>query len=148
MLVWVPSMNLPLSRLPFFNSKESARAATAATHRAIITPQICVAFITSSPVYSLCYIAFKPGSLLFAGLRRVILEQLGHCLLQILVILIRVFLEVEGLTSISAPDQLLFCGVKEVNQQHSDGNSRSLARYCTAIPSTPFARTAARGPGR
>src|SRR5271165_5933793 len=61
MLVWVPPMNLPLIRLPFFNSKESALAANAATHRATITPQICLAFITSSPAYSLCYVALRSG---------------------------------------------------------------------------------------
>src|SRR5215467_11144666 len=40
-------MNLPLIRLPFFNSKESARAAVANTPVATISPQICLAFITS-----------------------------------------------------------------------------------------------------
>src|SRR5271157_3108262 len=67
MLVWVPPMNSPLIRLPFFNSKESARAVTAATHRATIAPHICFPFITSSPVYSLFYVAFEPGGWLFAG---------------------------------------------------------------------------------
>jgi len=51
-------MNLPLIRLSVFNSKELARAATTATHRATIAPQVCFAFITSSLVYSLCYVAF------------------------------------------------------------------------------------------
>src|SRR5579872_3497597 len=59
MLVRVPLMYLPLIKLPFFNSKESARAATPATHRATIAPQIWFAFITSSPMCSLCHIGLK-----------------------------------------------------------------------------------------
>ena len=125
MLVWVPSMNLPLIRLPFFNSKESARAAAAATHRATITPQICFAFITSSPVYSLCYVAFKPGSFLLPGLRRIILRwSLPFANSNP----VRIFLEIDGLAGLPAPDQLFSRWVIYVDHQRADGDGRSLAR--------------------
>src|SRR5215831_4645518 len=46
MLVWVPPMNFPLIKLPFFNSSESARTTTAARHIERITTHICLVFIT------------------------------------------------------------------------------------------------------
>jgi len=72
---------------------------------------------------------------LFA-LRRIILEKLGHCLLQVFVILVGVLLKVDGLVRISAPDQLLFAGVIQVHEQHSNGNRRGLARHC-AVSNPP-----------
>src|ERR1700739_2373875 len=64
---------------------------------------------------------------LLTGLRRIILEQLCHRLLQCLVVLIRVFLEVDGFGGISAPDQLLSSWVIQTNYQRSDGNGGRLA---------------------
>jgi hypothetical protein len=58
---------------------------------------------------------FKPSPLL-VRLRRIILKQLGHNLFQVLVILVRVFLEVDGLTGISAPDQVFSCGIIQVHR--------------------------------
>src|SRR5215468_6621905 len=46
MLVWVPPMNFPLIKLPFFNSSESARTTTAARPIERITTHICLVFIT------------------------------------------------------------------------------------------------------
>src|SRR5687768_3043438 len=50
-------------------------------------------------------IVFSPG--LLAGLRRIILKELRNNLLQVLIILIRVFLEVDLLDGVTAPDELL-----------------------------------------
>src|SRR6266436_1730146 len=40
----VPPMNLPLIRLPFFSSKESAHARDAPSHRAMTSPQVSFNF--------------------------------------------------------------------------------------------------------
>src|SRR5271166_3036689 len=88
-----------------------------------------------------------PVSLLTC-LRRVILEKLGHGLLQGLIVLIRIFLKVNGLGGISTPDELLCCGVIQVYEQHTGGYGRSLARHCTAIPSTQSTPSAPRAATR
>ena len=54
-------------------------------------------------------------------LGRIIFKEFRHCLLQILIVLIGVFLEVDGLAGIPTPDQLLFCGVIHVNHQRPNG---------------------------
>src|SRR5271165_5703145 len=87
---------------------------------------------------------FTLSLLLLAGLRRIALEKLGHAFLQNSVVLIRIFLEVNGFGAISAPHQLLSCGVIQVYEQRSDRNSGCLAVDCTAIESAP---TAAPSPG-
>src|SRR5664280_3656974 len=80
---------------------------------------------------------FTLSLLLLAGLRRIVLKELGHRLLQVPVVLIRVFLKVDGLSAISAPHQLLSCGVIQVYEQRSDSNSRRLAGDASATPSSP-----------
>src|SRR5271157_5667414 len=87
---------------------------------------------------------FTLSLLLLAGLRRIVLEKLGHGFLQSPVVLIRVFLKVNGFGAVSAPHQLLSCGVIQVYEQRSDRNSGCLAGYCSAIESAP---TAAPSPG-
>jgi len=59
--------------------------------------------------------------LLLAGLRRIVLEELGQGFLQSSVVLIRVFLRVIGFGAVSAPHQLLFCRVIQVYEQRSTG---------------------------
>src|SRR5208283_2434152 len=87
---------------------------------------------------------FTLGLLLLAGLRRIVLEKLGHGFLQNSVVLIRVFLKVNGFGAVSAPHQLLSCGVIHVYEQRSDRNCGCLPGYCTATESAP---TAAPSPG-
>src|SRR5208337_4438003 len=82
---------------------------------------------------------FTLGLLLLAGLRRIVLEKLGHGFLQNSVVLIRVFLKVNGFGAISAPDQLLSCRIVQVYEQRSDRNSGCLASDCTAAESAPTA---------
>src|SRR5271165_1205862 len=82
--------------------------------------------------------------LLLAGLRRIVLKELSQRLLQVPVVLIRVFLEVDSLRAIAAPYQLLLCGVIQVYDQRSDRNSRRLAGHATATEST---QAAAPSPG-
>src|ERR1700751_5278996 len=48
--VSVPPMNLPLIRLPFFSSKESAHARDAPSHRAMTNPQFSFNFTLTSPL--------------------------------------------------------------------------------------------------
>src|ERR1700736_6536587 len=62
-----------------------------------------------------------PRSLL-TWLRRIILKKLGHSFLQVLVVLVRVCLEIDGLDGVAAPDQLFFPKVIQVHQQYPDGN--------------------------
>ena len=50
---------------------------------------------------------FTLSLLLLAGLRRIVLENLGHGFLQNSVVLIRIFLKVNGFGTVSAPDQLV-----------------------------------------
>src|SRR4030095_1690515 len=86
---------------------------------------------------------------LLIGPGRGILEKLRHSLLQIPVVLVRVFLEVDGLDCISPPDHLLSSSVIQVHHQYPDGNGRSLALHCTVIQSpkpTPAARGTACAP--
>src|SRR4030095_431659 len=78
---------------------------------------------------------FSPG--LLTDLRRIVLKKLRHHLLQVLVILIRIFLEVDGLDGVAAPDQLLSSDVIQVHQQYPDGNGRGLALPVTAAPWVP-----------
>src|SRR5271157_4150967 len=82
---------------------------------------------------------FTLSLLLLAGLRRIVLEKLGHRFLQNSVVLIRVFLKVNGFGAVSAPDQLLSCRIIQVYEQRSDRNGRCLAGYCSAIESAPTA---------
>src|SRR6266478_5854949 len=48
----VPPMNLPLIRLPFFSSKESAHARDAPSHRAMTNPQFSFNLTLTSPLQS------------------------------------------------------------------------------------------------
>ena len=57
---------------------------------------------------------FTVSLLLFAGLGRVVLEKLGHGFLQSSVVLIGVFLNVNGFGAVSAPDQLLSCRIIQI----------------------------------
>src|SRR5215469_16927844 len=81
---------------------------------------------------------------LFARQRRVVIEQLGHHPLQVLVVLIRIFLQVDCLGGISAPDQLFSFGIVEVHHDCSDGNRGSLALKGTV----PQAAVASASPTR
>src|SRR5271165_3972049 len=120
MLVSVPLINLPLIRLPFLNSKESARAATAATHSATIAPQICFAFITSSPVHS-C-VAFRPGSCLFAASGRKVLQQFLRALIEPLLVFLLFFARFNRMLGSAYPNQLLCSGVIHTNDESPDVN--------------------------
>jgi hypothetical protein len=82
---------------------------------------------------------FTVSLLLLAGLRRIVLEKLGHGFLQNSVVLIRIFLKVNGFGAVSAPDELLPGRIIEVYEQRSDRNSGCLASYYTAIESAPTA---------
>jgi hypothetical protein len=55
-------MNLPLIKLPFFNSKESATAAEATRHMAKTNPNLCLQFIMISPGYRFELISFFRGA--------------------------------------------------------------------------------------
>src|SRR5215468_9661406 len=127
MLVWVPPMNLPVIRLPFFNSKESARAATTATHRATIAPQICFVFITSSPLYSLAD-RVRPeqlsGSLpssesecLFAASRREVLQQFLRSLIEPLLVFLLFFAGFNRVLGSTYPNELLYSRVIHTNDE-------------------------------
>src|SRR5207302_4207730 len=50
----VPPMNLPLIRLPFFSSKESAHARDAPSHSAMTNPQFSFNFTLASPLQRSC----------------------------------------------------------------------------------------------
>src|SRR5882724_2667603 len=52
----VPPMNLPLIRLPFFSSKESAHARDAPSHRATTNPQFSFNFTLTSPLQRSCFL--------------------------------------------------------------------------------------------
>src|ERR1700730_12677095 len=52
----VPPMNLPLIRLPFFSSKESAHARDAPSHRAMTNPQFTLNFTLTSPLQRSCFL--------------------------------------------------------------------------------------------
>src|SRR5258705_6406029 len=52
----VPRMNLPLIRLPFFSSKESAHARDAPSHRAMTNPQFRFNFTLTSPLQRSCFL--------------------------------------------------------------------------------------------
>jgi hypothetical protein len=47
----VPPMNLPLIRLPFFSSKESAHATDVDRHSAMTNPQFNLNFMMTSPLH-------------------------------------------------------------------------------------------------
>src|ERR1700760_1787386 len=53
----VPPMNLPLIRLPFFSSKESAHARDAPSHRAMTNPQFSFNFTLTSPLQRSCFLS-------------------------------------------------------------------------------------------
>lgn len=73
-----PTPEFTLDQASILQFQRICTAATAARHRETTTPQICLAFITSSPAYSLCYIVFNQTAERYAALRLVILEQFGH----------------------------------------------------------------------
>src|SRR5271166_2384502 len=130
MLVSVPPMKLPLIRLPFFNSKESARAATAATHRATIVAHICFAFITSSPVYSLAdcvrpeklsgFSAFIKSECLFAVSRREVLQQFLGSLIEPFLVLLLFFAGFNRMLGSTYPNQLFCSRVIYTNDESPD----------------------------
>src|SRR5271165_7188269 len=82
--------------------------------------------------------SFVPCALLI-WLGWIIPKKLSHSLLQVPVVLIRVFLKVNGLGGIPAPDELLCCGVIQVYEQPTGGYGRSLARHGSAVESAPTA---------
>lgn len=61
----------------------------------------------ASPAYPIPTVVRSSVAPYLFELRRIILEKLGHSLLQVHVVLIRVFLKIEGFDGVSAPDQLL-----------------------------------------
>src|SRR6185312_14081652 len=112
---WVPPMNRPLIRLPFFNSKVSARAATTATKRATIVPHICFAFITSSPVHLLagrlrpdsCQFLFLHSSQgLLAASRRKVLQQFLRSFIEPFLIFLRFLAGFNRMLGSTYPNQL------------------------------------------
>src|SRR5580658_2575578 len=52
----VPPMNLPLIKLPFFSSKESAHARDVPSHRAMTNPQFSLDFTLISPLRRSCFL--------------------------------------------------------------------------------------------
>src|SRR5208282_5198698 len=64
---------------------------------------------------------------LLVELRWIVLKEFRHGLLQVLVILVRIFLQFDCLASISAPDQLRFSRVIQVHYQRSDWDRRGLS---------------------
>ena len=72
--------------------------------------------------------AFRSSLALLIRLGRIILKKLGHGFLQGLVVLVRIFIELDSLADASAPDQMLNSGVEKVYQQGLDAKNRSLAR--------------------
>jgi hypothetical protein len=67
MLFWFPPMNLPLIKLPLFNSKESATAAEATRHIAKTNPNFCLQFIMICPGYRFELICFFRGARRFCA---------------------------------------------------------------------------------
>src|SRR6185503_8610397 len=109
--------------------------------RLLVAATVLIAFHFICPLQLISY----PSPLLTDS-RRIILKKLRHHLLQVPVILIRVFLEVDGLDGVAAPDQLLSSDVIQVHQQYSYRDRRRLALHVTAaapwVPSPARAGTA------
>jgi hypothetical protein len=60
--------------------------------------------------------------LLLGKSRRIVLKQLCHRLLEVPVVLFRIFLDIQGLLGRASPDELLLGRVDEVNDQFPDFN--------------------------
>src|SRR5271166_1399406 len=132
MLVSVPPTNLPLIRLPFFNSKESALAVIAViatTHRATIAPQIFFVFITSSPVHSLAdrvrsgscqVLSSSESECLSAPCRRKVLQQFLRSLIEPFLVFLLFFAGFNRMLGSTYPNELLYGGVIHTNDESPD----------------------------
>src|SRR5262249_17771208 len=73
-----------------------------------------------------------------AAPRRIVLEQLGHRLLEVLIVLVGVLLDIESLRRVAAPDELFLRRVEDLDRQLAD-----LDRGGSNSSGSPPARTGA-----